>query len=107
MAHFLGAEILELEDGQTVQLTIVDWEIGTMEITGRTFPGTKEIRVLRVRVPEHTKTLGPPYWDITGQRLIEQMLPHLNVAGFERRRFIITKHGVAPTAKFQLKVEGP
>lgn len=107
MAHFMGAEILELDDGGTVALIITDWEIGTMMITGRTFAGTKEIRVLRVRVPPHTKTLGPPYWDITGQRLIEQMLPALNTAGYERRRFVITKHGVAPTAKFELKVEGP
>lgn len=104
MAMLFGAEILELEDQQTVQLVITAWELGEMDIVGRTFPGKKRIRVLRVRVPPDTKTIGPAYWDITGQTLIEQMLPWLKEPDFTRRRFTITKHGIAPKARFQLQV---
>lgn len=104
MVLFMGAEILELDDQQTVELTITDWELGEMDIVGRKVPTAKRIRVLRVQVPPATKEIGPSYWDITGQRLIEQMLPFLKRPGFERRRFVIKKFGEAPTAKFSLKV---
>ena len=81
MTMLMGAEILELQDQETVSLTITGWEIGEMDIVGRTFPGSKRIRVLRVRVPPASKTLGPAYWDITGQTLIEQLLPFLDRYG--------------------------
>lgn len=104
MAELLGAEILELEDGATTTLRVTAWEIGEMIIVPKAGPPAKRIRVLRVRVPPADKLLGPAYWDITGQTLIEQMLPFLNQPGFQRRTFTITKHGIPPKARFQLEV---
>lgn len=105
MADLTGAEILELADGETRQLIITEWQVGEMTIVPRSGPPAKRIRVLRVNVPPEAKPLGPAYWDITGQTLIEQMLPYLQQPGFDRKRFTITKHGIPPTARFQLRVE--
>lgn len=105
MADLTGAEILELADGETKTLTILDWTIGEMTIVPKAGPPAKRIRVLRVNVPPADKPLGPAYWDITGQTLIEQLLPYLHQPGFQRRRFAVTKHGIPPTARFALRVE--
>ena len=105
MPDLTGLEILELADGETKSLIITAWQLGEATIVPRSGPPAKRIRVLRVSVPAQEKLLGPPYWDITGQTLIEQMLPYLNQPDYQRRRFWVTKHGVPPTARFQLRVE--
>ena len=105
MATLFGAEILELEDGETKTLTISDWTLGEMDITPRHGGGMKRIRVLRLHVPPSQKSFGPTYWDVTGQTLIEQMLPFLNRPDFARKRYSITKQGVPPSARFALRVE--
>lgn len=105
MPMLTGAEILELKDGGTKELTLTDWELGEMDITPRHGGGLKRIRVLRLHVPASEKTIGPSWWDVTGQTLIEQMLPFLKRPDFSRKRYTITKHGVAPQARFSLRVE--
>ena len=104
---FAGAELLELEDEQSIDLVITTWELGEMDITRRTDGIRKRIRTLRVQVPPEKKTLGPPYWDITSQRLIEQLLPTLNRPDSRSFLFRIQKHGVAPTAKFSVHLNPP
>jgi hypothetical protein len=99
-------EILELADGQSVELRLVTWERGTMTITPRYegAAGSKEIPVLRVHVAAGVKPYPPMYYDITSKTLMAQMLPHLSQPNFERFVYRITKHGVAPTARFTLEV---
>jgi len=104
MALLTAAEILELTDGETKALHIAGWELGEMDIQPRDGRPEKRIRVLRVRVPPGEKVAGPAYWDITGQTLIEQLLPYLRQANYRQLTFTITKYGVAPRARFGLKV---
>lgn len=104
MAMLVGAEILELGDGEAKELHITQWELGELNIIPRDGRPPRRIRVLRIRVPPEEKTVGPPYWDITGQTLIEQMLPYLRGPAFQRKTFTVTKYGVAPKARFSLTV---
>jgi len=105
MALLIAAEILELADGESKTVHIAGWELGEMDITPRDGRPPRRIRVLRVKVPPGEKPTGPAYWDITGQTLIEQLLPFLRQANYQRLAFTITKYGVAPKARFGLKVE--
>ena len=105
MALLTGAEILELADGETRVLHVQEWDLGEMDIQPKVGPATKRIRVLRLRVPVADKPVGPNYWDITGQTLIEQLLPYLKRPDFRALAFAVTKHGIPPKARFQLRVE--
>ena len=105
MADLTGLEILELADGEARSLIITDWQLGEATIVPKVGPPAKRIRVLRVSVPPQDKVLGPAYWDITGQTLIEQLLPYLRQPDYQRRRFTITKHGIPPAARFQVRVD--
>lgn len=104
MPLFIAAEILELADGETKELHIDQWEIGEMDITPRDGRPRRRIRSLRIHVPPPEKPIGPTYWDITGQTLIEQLLPYLRGPAFQRKTYVVTKHGVAPKARFSLTV---
>jgi len=97
-------EIFELTDGQTYRLRVTGWELGKVMIHPADRPAGKLIRALRVRVPAEIKTDYPPYWDITSQRLVAQLLPYLQQPGYVSKEFVITKHGVAPKARFTLEV---
>jgi len=97
-------EIFELTDGQTSQLRITGWETGGVTIHPAHKPTGKVIKALRVQVPKEVKDFFPPYWDITSQRLIAQMVPYLEQPGYQDKVFTITKHGVAPKARFTLDV---
>jgi hypothetical protein len=105
MALLIAAEILELTDGESKALHITGWELGEMDIQPRDGRPEKRIRVLRVKVPPAEKPAGPAYWDITGQTLIEQLLPYLHQPNYQRFTFTITKYGVAPKARFGVKIE--
>jgi len=104
LEELLGAEILELTDGQSITLHISRWILGRMTIHPANAPLGKMIRVLRVWVPPAEKPIGPDYWDITSQTLIYQILPYLEARPFRRRTYTITKHGIAPRARFTLAV---
>ena len=99
-------EILELRDGESIALKIVDWRLGTMRIHPR-FPGAppeKIIKVLRLYVPREMKKVGPNYWDITAQTLVYQLLPFLQDPRFREKTFKITAYGVAPRKRFTVEV---
>lgn len=98
-------EILELGDGESLITRITRWEVGEVEIHPSYKPEGKFVAALRIHVPEDDKEYFPFYWDVTSQTLLAQLLPYLELEGFERRRYTITKHGVAPKARFTLGVE--
>ena len=98
-------EILELADRESIDLRVVSWERGTMEIHPK-YPGApevKEIPVLRVHVPVAVKALAPHYYDITAKTLQAQLLPLLLERGFERWTYRVTAFGVAPRKRFSLE----
>lgn len=97
-------EILELGDGETLTTRVLKWRVGEVEIHPAYKPEGKMIMALRIEVPEVDKEFFPYYWDITSQTLLAQLVPHLEQPGFERKTFRITKHGMAPRARFSLEV---
>ena len=97
-------EIFELTDGQTVELRIDGWAQGEVTIYPHHKPTGKVINALRVHVPEDRKAFFPYYWDITSKFLVAQMLPWLQRADYKEKLYVITKHGVAPKARFTLEV---
>ena len=98
-------EIFELEDEETRTTRILRWERGEVEIHPAYKPEGKFIVAMRIHVPEADKDYFPFYWDVTSQTLVAQLLPYLEAPGYERRTYIITKHGVAPRARFTLIVK--
>jgi hypothetical protein len=97
-------EIFELEDGQTHSTKVDSWELGEVEIHPKYKPEGKFITALRIHVPKHFKDYFPFYWDITSSTLVAQLLPFLESEGYAQKTYSITKHGVAPRARFTLKV---
>ena len=97
-------EIFELVDGETRALRITRWETGTVVIYPVHKPTGKVVTALRVHVPEDAKDFFPYYWDITGKTLVAQMLPYLQRTGYTEKVFVVTKHGIAPKARFTLEV---
>jgi len=97
-------EIFELVDGETRVLRITNWQTGNVTIYPPHKPGGKVINALRVHVPAETKDFFPYYWDITGKTLVAQMVPYLEQAGYQDKIFTVTKHGIAPKARFTLEV---
>jgi hypothetical protein len=99
-------DILDMKDGETQTMQIRRYEKGTMKIVTAEKPEGKTIPVLRVWCVKETKQIGAPYWDITSQTLIAQMMPYLEAGEYENRKFAVTKYGVAPRARFTLTVSG-
>ena len=97
-------EILELGDKETLTTRIMRWQIGEVEIHPAYKPEGKWIKALRIHVPETDKQYFPWYWDVTSQTLLAQLVPYLERPGYELRTYKITKHGVAPRARFTLEV---
>jgi hypothetical protein len=98
-------EIFELGNGESRELTIVGFETGEVTIHPAHLPSGKTITALRVHVPKELKPLPPHYWDITSKTLVAQVLPYLEVGGYQGKTFVIHKHGVAPKARFTLEVK--
>ena len=98
-------EILDLPDGGSVRIRVVSYERGSVIIHPKYAgaPAEKEIPVLRVHLASGVKPYPPMYWDITSKTLTAQMLPMLMEPGFEKYEFVVTKHGVAPRARFTLE----
>jgi len=104
LTELIGMEILELPDGGILQCRILRWLLGRTTIHPGYAGRPKVIRVLRIWIPREEKPIGPDYWDITSQTLIQQILPYLERQDFRGRTYTITKHGVAPRARFTLQV---
>lgn len=98
-------EILELGDGETLTTKILKWELGEVTIHPSYKPEGKQIVALRIHVPTEDKEYFPFYWDVTSQTLVAQLFPYLKSPGFETKTYAITKHGVAPRARFSLGVK--
>jgi hypothetical protein len=98
-------EILDLEDGGSISIIPVTWERGTMQIKPLRNGGTTTliITALRIHVSPETKGAPPNYWDITSKTLQAQLMPLLLLPGYDAFRYVITKHGVAPKARFTLE----
>ena len=97
-------EIMELHDGQTIDLHVESFELGRAEITPRDGRPPHEVPFLRVHVPAADKIELPHYWDITAKHLIAGLLGYLDAGLRAGRTFKITKHGKAPRARFTLEV---
>ncbi len=98
-------DILELDPGASKSLLISAATLGTMVIHPAHAPAGKTIQVLRVHVDEADKPQFPFYYDLTSQTLIAQLAPQVTFAGYRPRRFLITKVGSGPAARFQLSAE--
>lgn len=97
-------EIWEMLDGETRELRVKDWEMGSMEIISRDTMQPKKIYALRVFTPIGFKTVGVPWYDITSKTLIAQIRPFLEQPEYQKKLFLITKFGTAPKARFTVKV---
>ena len=95
-------EILELRNGQTVELRIVSWELGRGFIHPRDGRDPKWVQCLRVTVPPEAKATIPPYWDIMAKHLINGLLGYLSRGDGARYLFRITRHGDGPQGRFTL-----
>jgi len=98
-------EILDLPDRGSITLRVVSWERGSMKIHPK-YPGApveKEIPVLRVHLAAGVKPTPPQYFDVTSKTLSAQLLPYFLERGFTEYRYVITKYGVAPKARFTLE----
>lgn len=98
-------ELLDLEDGGILSLIPISWERGTMVIHPQRNGGQVALTVgaLRLHVSPETKAAPPYYYDITAKTLQAQLMPLLMLTGYDRYRYVITKHGVAPKARFTLE----
>ncbi len=98
-------EILELGDGGSLMLHPKAFTTGTMLIHPRWKPEGKTIKAIRIWVPEGDKPLFPDYFDITASTLVAQLEPVLRRSELRGLELTITKHGVAPKARYQVAVK--
>ena len=101
-------EILDLPDGGKEAFVPTSWEEGTMVIRPRYAgaPAEKVIPVLRIHVRKEDKPFFPHYYDVTGKTAQAQLVPLLMAPEYRLRRITVTKHGVAPRARFSVE-SGP
>lgn len=100
-------EIYEWGDGETREFTIERWEEGELEIHPRDGRPSKEIKVLRVHVPEEEKPTFPHYWDLTSSRLVAQLRPILRTRKYGRTRIKVTAIGRAPRTHYSVSLIPP
>lgn len=97
-------EILDMADGASVEMRVYGWKQGTMIIVPKGTSIQKEIPALRVIVGAEHKKLGPNYWDVTSKLLQQQLLAMFTTPSLTSYVFHITKHGVAPAARFEVQL---
>ena len=97
-------EIFELSHQEVREFRVVKWQLGTMRIETAEEPAGKTVKALRVYVTAASKPIGVNWWDVTSQTLIAQILPELELPGFEAKLFTVTKYGERPKARFTVKV---
>ena len=95
-------ELLDLGDGASESFVPVRYERGTMLIRPRYrgAPAEKVIPVLRVHVRTEDKPFFPHYWDVTSKTAAAQLMPMLMDPRARDYMITVTKHGVAPRARF-------
>lgn len=99
-------EFWDMEDGESRTIRVESYEEGWTNIAPR-YPGapeSKRINVMRLHLMEGSKPTLPYYWDITSGHLMTGLRAHLARADLADLEFTIQKFGVAPRARFSLKV---
>jgi hypothetical protein len=97
-------EMFDIGNGDSMVMLIVGSELGECTIHSRRENREKRVDCLRAHLAPGFKTIGMPYWDITSKTLIAQLEPLLINPPPTGKRFKITKHGVAPAARFQVEM---
>lgn len=97
-------ELLELADGQTIDLRVETWALGKATIHPRDGRPPKEIPVLRVHVPAGDKPTLPTYWDLTSKHLVAALVGYLEAGADARRIFRITWHGSGARGRPSLEI---
>jgi hypothetical protein len=97
-------ELFDLADGETREFRAIRYEMGVVRIQTAVVPAGKDVVGLRIFVTAASKPVGVNWWDVTSRTLIAQLLPYLEAPGLEVRQFSVTKLGVAPKARFMVKV---
>ncbi len=97
-------EILELNDGESLEIHIDSWLLDQGIIRPTHAPGGKAIDILRVYVPNTDKKTFPYYWDITGQGAIAQLKPLLESGSYKDRTFKLSASGVGPKKRYAVEV---
>lgn len=93
-------EIFDIGDGEAVQIRVMRWEQGEVDIHPGYGETIKTVEAVRLHL-EHPWVAGRlPYLDITSGRLRMQLLPILEAMPPGGVMLKITKSGVAPRALF-------
>ena len=97
-------EVFDIGDEEMVQIRVMRYELGEIEIHPGYREEVKTVEALRLHL-EHPWVEGRlPYLDITSGRLRVQLEPMLAVIPAGGKLIRITKHGVAPKALFTVEV---
>ena len=99
-------ELFDVKDGEGIEFVPVGYERGRMTIYPHYLPpGTaKVVPVIRIHTEPRWKEIFPHYWDITSKTLQAQLIPHFERPDYRNFKYKVTKHGVAPRARFTLEV---
>lgn len=96
-------EILELGDGETRELVVTGYALGSTTITPRDRMIPKTVDVVRLIVDRQSKSLFPYYYDLTASTLTAQVRPKLETITTWPRVVRIAKYGVAPRARYSVE----
>jgi hypothetical protein len=104
MAKLSGPyEVLDLEDGQAVVITVLRIEANEVVVHSGNGDGVKVVTALRLHLTQSSFPGRLPYLDITNQRLkamLEGKLKNIPLGG---QMIKITKFGGAPKAVFSVE----
>lgn len=96
--------VLELKDGEEIELRFTRRELYRTEISPR-FPGAppiKRIIALRGWLHPDYKYRGLPFVDITATKLVSQVVPFFDIVNFDKAILKIKKIGEPPKAEFSV-----
>lgn len=97
-------EFLVPGPGVAVIFRVTRYQVGFSQRRIDEAPGSKVFETLRLQVPAEDKPAGPPYWDITSQRLqaaLAPILPDLVEAGSYLQ---VVKVGSGPSADWSIAI---
>jgi len=96
-------ELLELADTTTAEIAPIGFTLGKGMIRPRDGRAPHEIPILRITVAPEDKPTVPRWWDVSSKTLIAGLLGYLQAPSGGPWRFLITKYGTAPTARFSIE----
>jgi hypothetical protein len=107
MAYLSNANVLRIRDGERLSLIVRDWVVGDLDIRPATGPGVLRVRALRLFLAPPWRDLGIDYVDVTGQQLVETLLPWLGRAFVAGRVFELHAQGFGVARRFGVRVGAP